>query len=264
VQQTTLSVILPVYNAAGYLAQVVQDCLLIVPQHVAEYELIIVDDASRDETAAIAYQLAAAHEPVMVLRHTHRRGYGRALAHGLRNARGDYLLTLDSAGTISISELTRLLPYMPHYDLIQGYRLQQWARAWRMPLLALLRRWANWQLQTDLHDLDCRFSLLRARALATMPLASAGPLLHSEIYARARQQQASSIQVGVNEGRPRRKRAVGSWPTPMAFWHVLALRRRVRAHVGGNAWPSRVALGIGLVALLRGAWQLLRRRSSDA
>ncbi|NJK78836.1 MAG: glycosyltransferase family 2 protein [Chloroflexaceae bacterium] len=257
----TLSLVLPVRDAAPVLAPVVRDCLRLVPRHFTDCELIIVDDGSRDTTLEVARQLAIQHDPVLVLQQPAPRGYGRALRYGLQSARGDYLLALHSDGGVHIGELARLLPYIEQHRLLTGYRLQQPPRSDRV-----LQGLVTQLISPDLRDPACLFMLLHASLLRELPpLTATGMLIHTELYARARQQQHPCIQVGVQASQPvvlpgasyGRVRAD-------TFGEVARLALQVRGlSAAGNAGPSwsrRAAYIVGLAALARLGWEMVRRK----
>lgn len=267
-KHATLSLVLPVRNAATHLATVVQDCLNTVPRFFADYEIIIVDDGSQDDTLAIAYDLAYVHDPIMVIHHPRKRGYGQALGSGLNSARGDHVLGLDVHGAVHIRELERMMPYIEHYQVIVGYRLQQRA-TWQQFWSGLLRRFINKALAIDVRDIDSRVILLQAHMLEQMTFNMSSALIHTEIYARANRLGMTCLQVGVQEDQTPPRSRLDRWPGLGAFWETLQLWRNLHgssASAGGTGqhqhsfWQPRLVWAVGLVAVVRGAWLLLRRR----
>ncbi|NJN66227.1 MAG: glycosyltransferase family 2 protein [Chloroflexaceae bacterium] len=204
-----LSVIVPVYRAATLLVPVVQECLAVVPQFFPDYEVILVDDGSTDATPTIADNLAAHHDPVMVIHHRRRQGYGCALLSGGRAARGEYILLIDTSSLANLSEIAPLVPYVGQYDLVMGYPHQSPPRSFpRIPQILSFRcfhrfhdramtRLVNRLLGLDIQDVGypCRF--FRTTLLQEQPFRSYGPLISAEIYAWARQRGSLPIQVSV-------------------------------------------------------------------
>ncbi len=271
-KNATLSLVLPIHGGEANLAAVVQHCLLTVPRCFTDYEIIIVDDGSQDDTRAVAYELAVRHDPVLVIRHPSRRGYARSLIHGFRSARGDYLMSLYAGDQVGVHELVRLLPYLEEHELVQGYRLHQDNGRQRG---GLVQRLINALLSLDMCDPDCRLSIMRADLLDrtglrhTEPLAF-GALIHTELYARARRLQAACLQVGVNEhsdsqsNRPARRwsRWMGSSLLDIVrLWLYLPRPASWKAPVHRlRAFGEQIVVGVGLAAIVRGVWLLLRRR----
>lgn len=273
VKNATLSLVLPIRNASAVLATAVQDCVLTVPHYFADYEIIIVDDNSSDDTPAIAHQLAVAHDSVMIISHEQALGYAHALWSGLRHARGDYILSLPVDAGIGISELVRMLPYLDHYELVMGYRLQH-SHLWQRPVSAVLVQFViNKLLRLDLRDIGCRFSLLRADMLHRMEL---GPseILHAQIYALARHQQVDCVQVALHHqshapGERNEEMSMSSlWATMRLWWNLRHAPAPDRALPEPPIQPAhslrqhqqKLVVGVGVVAAASSVWLLLRRR----
>jgi glycosyltransferase involved in cell wall biosynthesis len=87
-----VSVVMPVYNGRKYLTQAVRSVLR---QTFADFELVVVDDGSTDDTAEIADRLARADGRVVVLRESHNRGVAAAANLGAQRARGELIARMD-------------------------------------------------------------------------------------------------------------------------------------------------------------------------
>lgn len=88
----SISIIIPAYNAADFLRRSVDS---VISQEYENYQVIIVDDGSTDQTAAIADQLAAENDRIQVI-HQRNGGVSAARNAGLASAAGDYVLFLDA------------------------------------------------------------------------------------------------------------------------------------------------------------------------
>jgi glycosyltransferase involved in cell wall biosynthesis len=276
VKNATLSLVLPVGNGAPRLAALVQDCLLIVPHYFADFEIIIVDDGSHASTLRLAHELAARHDPVMVLRRVSPPGYARALLSGIASARGEYILNITPEDHVSVSELARMVPYLDEYSVVMGYRLHR--PAVRGLHQRSIRRLVNGLLATDLHDPDCRVCLMQTDVVRQMSLRATGALIHAEIYARARRQQVPTVQIGLYDYTPGSERpAAEPWSLRRILGEVLYLRRHMlrwppiatasptlpRRVPVRNSWSQKLVWAIWLAAAVRGIWLLVRRRDND-
>jgi len=108
----SVSVIVPAYNAAAFLAETVASVLA---QTYRDFELLIVDDGSRDETATIAAALAAANpDRVRLLRHAGgaNRGVSASRNLGIHEARGKWVAFLDADDVWHPEKLARQIPFM--------------------------------------------------------------------------------------------------------------------------------------------------------
>src|SRR5262249_52245269 len=91
--------------------------LLDVLPNVAEWwELVIVDDGSRDQTGPLADDLARREPAVRVVRHGCGRGYGAALRSGFAAARGDHVFFTDGDRQFDPAEIAELIPHLADAD----------------------------------------------------------------------------------------------------------------------------------------------------
>jgi glycosyltransferase involved in cell wall biosynthesis len=133
-----LSIIVPAYNEADGIAQVIERVQAVAPRlesvGAGGFELIIVDDGSRDATA----EVVAAYPGVRLIRHPVNRGYGAALKTGFRHADGDLLAFLDADGTYPPEWLPQLCSAAIEQgvDLVVGSRMS--GQESRMPWIRRL------------------------------------------------------------------------------------------------------------------------------
>jgi len=229
----SISAVVAAYNASETLAAQVEATLDALLDAVPEYELIIVDDASRDATARLAGELATAHSAVRVLHQQRRQGHGAAWRLGAGDARHQYTLLLEAGNRYDPSDLSRLIQWGDRYELIAGYRIQgsePLPRHLGRRLFALLVRSL---LGIPARDVACAFVLVRSSWLKSLSLGADGPLLLAEVRARAARQGIESREVGVRHA-PRRG-AGGPPPGLRAalgmLLALLALRRRLGREV---------------------------------
>src|ERR1035437_5516648 len=104
----SLSVFFPAYNDAPSLPSLVRKTFAVLEQHVADYEVIVVNDGSYDNTGKVLEQLRREFAPRMrVETHPHNRGYGGALRTGFAAATKEYVFYTDGDGQYDVSELPR-------------------------------------------------------------------------------------------------------------------------------------------------------------
>src|SRR5439155_26698404 len=97
-----LSVVIPAFNEAANLEPVVQETLTVLSADpaVTSFELIVVDDGSRDGTRQIADRLASQHAEVVAIHHDVNRGFGGALRSGFSASRGDLVSAISADGEL--------------------------------------------------------------------------------------------------------------------------------------------------------------------
>lgn len=114
------SIIVPIYNAAPYLRQCLDSLL---SQTVTDWEAILVDDASGDESARIAEEYVARDARIHLLQQPVNRGQSAARNRGLAEARGEYIAFLDSDDWWDQEYIEQHLAAIDGYDMVQsGYR----------------------------------------------------------------------------------------------------------------------------------------------
>jgi len=108
-----VSIIIPVFNECQSIGRVVDQLKTFYP----DAELIVVDDGSTDDTAAVAREAGA-----MVIRHPYNIGNGAAVKSGIRRASGNVLVFMDGDGQHDPGQVGALLDPMPEYDMVVGAR----------------------------------------------------------------------------------------------------------------------------------------------
>lgn len=194
-----LSLVLPAHNEEPNLRPVVERAREVLPQQCRDWEIIVVNDGSRDRTGDIAAELAAADpEHVRVVTHPRNRGYGAALTSGFDAATGDYLMFMDSDRQFDIADIERLAPFVGVYDIVAGYRIKRNDPWFRFAIGYTFNFIVTVLFGINLRDIDCGFKIFRADLLRGMELTSPGALINTEIHAKANHQGATLVEVGVN------------------------------------------------------------------
>ena len=181
----SISVFFPCYNEQDNVARTVEKALAVLRKLNADFEVIIVDDGSFDETARIADRLAARHGAVKVVHHPTNLGYGAALQSGFKAATKQLIFYTDGDGQFDIAEMPQLLPLMDQYDIVSCYRLNR-----RDSIIRKINAWCWTKLVCllfglKIRDIDCAFKLYKSEIFKDMKLESTGALIDAEILARA-------------------------------------------------------------------------------
>jgi glycosyltransferase involved in cell wall biosynthesis len=203
-----LSYFFPAHNEAPNVEALVVEALEALPDLAAEFEVIVVDDGSRDETGAIADRLAAEHPDVVrAVHHETNLGYGAALRSGLRAARYDLVCFTDGDRQFRVADLGRLLDVLgPDVDVVAGYRIRR-ADPLVRTIYARLYRLANRIFfGLGVRDIDCACKLFRRRALEGLRVESGGAFFSAELLVKLRASGRRIVEVGV----PHYPRTAGS------------------------------------------------------
>lgn len=146
-----ISIVIPAYNEEEAIGQVIYNIKSAMKKTKYKYEIIVVDDGSTDRTVEIAKKLK-----VSVYSHPYNIGYGGALKTGIKNAKGDYILIIDSDGTYPTNEIPKLLKYTDKYDMVVGARIGKDVKIplFRRPAKFVLSKLANYLTNTKIPDLN--------------------------------------------------------------------------------------------------------------
>ncbi len=198
-----LSYFFPAHDEVKNIEALVDEALATLPQLAERFEIIAVDDGSRDGTGALADRLAADHpEAVRVVHHAVNLGYGAALRSGFRAARYPLVAFTDGDRQFRVADLGRLLvrldaPGGDAPDIVVGYRLQRADATVRL-IYARAYRWClRLFFGLAVRDVDCACKLFRRRALAGVRLESGGAFLSAELLIKLRIRGARLAEVGV-------------------------------------------------------------------
>jgi glycosyltransferase involved in cell wall biosynthesis len=192
-----LSVFLPSHNEEGNIERVVNGLVAEIPKVADDYEVIVVDDGSRDRTLEIAQRLAAANPRVKVVHHPVNKGYGGAVISGIRAATKPYVLLCDGDGQFDPADIARLTERVPEYDVIVGRRARRAdplmrrvnGRVWTILMRLLFGVQAS--------DIDCGFKLFKHEFVEGVELHAKGAMISTELMAKAAGRGAKICEVDV-------------------------------------------------------------------
>jgi len=194
----SLSVIFPCYNEEANVDRTTQAALKMCRRVSEDFEVIIVDDGSKDRTGEIADKLAAETPQVRAIHNRPNLGYGGALQAGFRAAGKDWVFYTDGDGQFDFEEIDKLLPLLEKYDIVSGYRLDR-----KDPLLRKLNAFAwttlvNLVFGLWLRDIDGAFKMYPRTLFDEIEMKSMGALIDTEVLARAKRLGYTIGQVGVH------------------------------------------------------------------
>jgi glycosyltransferase involved in cell wall biosynthesis len=193
-----VTVFFPCYNEAANVERTAQAALRACERLLADYEIIIVDDGSRDRTGEIADRLAAEHPRVRAVHNRPNRGYGGALVRGFRDATKDYVFYTDGDGQFDFEEMEKLLPLLRRYDIVSCYRIDRKDALPRKLNAACWGALVNVLFGLNLRDVDCAFKIYPRRFIAQIEMCSTGALIDTEMLAKARRLGFTIGQLGVH------------------------------------------------------------------
>ena len=155
--ETEITVIIPAYNEERGIGEVIDKTKDAMENTRTNYEIIVVDDGSTDETAAIVKE-----KSVKLIQHPYNKGYGAALKTGVKNAKGNVVLFIDADAQQNADDIQKLLEPIEEYDMVVGKR----TKGSKIPLVrrlgkSILSALANYLSSQKIPDLNSGFRAIK-------------------------------------------------------------------------------------------------------
>jgi glycosyltransferase involved in cell wall biosynthesis len=234
-----LSFFFPAHNEEANIEGLVAEALDTLPTIAETFEIIAVNDGSRDRTRVLADELTAAHPGIVrAVHHPTNLGYGAALRSGFAAARYELVAFTDGDRQFRVEDVGRLtarLAAADRPDVVVGYRIRR-ADPLVRTLYARAYRLANrifYGLKVT--DVDCACKLFRREALEGIRVASDGAFFSAELLVKLRAAGRSVVEVGV----PHYPRTAGSPTGAKPSVIFRAIRDFWRTRIGMWTNPAR-------------------------
>lgn len=117
-----LSVIIPAYNEAKRLPLTLIEVNKYLSAVDYDYEIVVVDDGSKDATAEIAERLSRLIKNLRLIKNKKNHGKGWVIRQGMLGAKGRWRLFMDADNATSVEQFQKIIPYLPDYQIIIGSR----------------------------------------------------------------------------------------------------------------------------------------------
>ena len=184
----SISLVMPAYNEADNIEPMVAEATPALEANADGHEIIVVDDGSADETAAVTRRVMESYPNVRLVEHPVNKGFGAAVFSGFTSAEKDWIFYTDADRQFVLSELERFVPYMDEADLIAGYRAPR-----RDPFMRVFygKGWSTLctlMFGYTVRDVDCGFKLFRREIIESLApqIASRGATFSIEWLVRAK------------------------------------------------------------------------------
>ena len=196
----SLSVFFPAYNDAPSLPVLLARTFATLADHVMDYEVIVVNDGSGDDTAAVLERLRGLYGPrLRVVTHPQNRGYGGALRSGFEAATKEFVFYTDGDGQYDAGELPRLLALVgPETGLVNGYKLERHDPAHRIWIGMVYNFCARLLFRIRIRDIDCDYRLIRRALLERIHLTSTSGTVCVELVRKLELTGCGVVEIGVH------------------------------------------------------------------
>ena len=188
-----VSIIVPMYNEQNNAENTLNKIDAVTSSLGKSYELIAVNDGSKDDTLEILNKIASKNKKITICNHTVNRGFGNALKTGFKNSKGDIIIPIDADLSYSakcIPALIHEIESNPNIDIVTLSPYMKGGKTPGVPFFRLLiskigNRIVSYAMSTKIHTVTCMVRAYRKKVIDFLDLDSQGPEIQVEILAKA-------------------------------------------------------------------------------
>ena len=217
----SISAFFPCYNDAKTIGDLVVQADRVLGELTEDYEIIVVNDGSRDESASVLAALANQVPRLRVVHHLINRGYGAALRSGFEHATKDLVFYTDGDGQYDVNEISILLMLLTDdTHFVNGMKMTRQDPPHRVFIGNLHRFITRWSFWLPINDVDCDFRLIRRSILDKIRLSSSSGSICVELVKQAQRAGAQFREVSIHHYA--RRSGVSEFFTPRRIIHTYA------------------------------------------
>jgi glycosyltransferase involved in cell wall biosynthesis len=181
----SITLFYPMYNEMGHLESMTRKALEVMKSITDNFEILIIDDGSKDGSGQLADKLATEDSHIRVIHHEGNKGYGQALRTGWASARGEVVMYTDSDEPVDLWKFKEALPHMERYDMVIGYRVNRWEGWLRFFYSNVYNLLVRILFGVHARDINFSFKLIWRKHLKKMNLAAGSVFIDGEFLSEA-------------------------------------------------------------------------------
>jgi glycosyltransferase involved in cell wall biosynthesis len=227
---TSVSAFFPCYNDAESIGKMVGDVDGALAAAGVDYEIIVTNDGSKDNSAAVLVELQRQYSHLRVVTHEVNRGYGGALISGFTAATKDWIFYTDGDAQYDATEVSKLLEAVRQdTDVVQGWKLMRGDPWYRWLIGRTYHYTVKLLFRLHVKDTDCDFRLFKRSLFTARPLTSTSGVICVEMMRTFEEAKANFVQVPVHHyTRPNGKSQFFRLPAiARSFRQLLQLWKRL-------------------------------------
>ncbi len=195
----SISIFFPCYNDEKSIGKLVEDAFSVVKTLTPDFEVIIINDGSKDKSALVLEKLKQKYKNLAIITHEVNKGYGGALQSGFKAATKDLVFYTDGDGQYDVSELPILYSLMTSdVDFVNGIKMARNDPTHRILIGNFYSFVIRWTFQLPIYDVDCDFRLIRQSIVKKLNLTVTSGAITVELVKKAHRAKAIFREVSVH------------------------------------------------------------------
>jgi glycosyltransferase involved in cell wall biosynthesis len=232
---SSVSAFFPCYNDAMSIGKMVRDVHGALATRVKDFEIIVVNDGSKDDSLAVLAHLADEISHLRIVNHEVNRGYGGALQSGFTAAQKQWVFYTDGDAQYDAAEIVRCIDAVtPTTDIVQGWKVGRGDSWYRKVIGRTYHHVVKRLFSLSVRDTDCDFRLVRRSLADSVQLTSTSGVICVEMIRKFEKANARFIEVPVSHHfRPHGKSQFFRLPAIarsarqlLDLWFTLVVRRK--------------------------------------
>jgi len=197
--EVDITLALPAYNEAGNIESVLAESVDALNQTGRTWDIIVIDNHSSDDTPDKVRLFAKTEPRVTLVVHETNRFYSGSCQTALREARGAYLMIMDSDGQFTARDLPVFLEQLDSgVDFVMGWRHKRNDPIPRILTSALFNAMGKWWLGYPFHDLNCGIRMFNRKVIEASEIKHTINMANPELFARAKMAGAQMAEVKIS------------------------------------------------------------------
>lgn len=200
-QLQELSVFFPSYNEEKRIKETVTKAKRILEKIAKKWEILVINDGSKDRTEAIASELSKKDKRIRVITHNPNRGYGAAFKSGLYNAKYQWIAFTDADGQFDFSEIAQFIEKQKetNADIVIGYYKKRQVSKLKIITSKMWEAVVFVLFGLHVKDIDCGFKFISKKVVDSVPKLESerGAFISSEFLIKARKKGFKIVEIPV-------------------------------------------------------------------
>lgn len=197
--EASISIVLPAYNDAGTIANVIKKAIETAKELADDFEVVVVNDGSWDDTGKIVDDLKGQYGCLKVIHHKRNQGYGGALIEGFSKASNELIFYTDGDGQYDVGELKTLMKNMTDgVDMVNGYKITRSDPVYRIIIGKIYQELMKLLFSLRIQDVDCDFRLFRSKIFNYIELTSKSGVICVEMAKKIQEAGFKIVEVPVH------------------------------------------------------------------